>query len=145
MKFVKGIKIFITASLLLCFSGAAAVTLPGSSYTPAPAFDDDNNSASSIVSGIRLPSSSFVALGTTDCSLYSSDKEACDACCEAPYDSCLEDCGYTTDCYQSCAAAESECKKAYCPSSLPLDGGMWVLAVLVIILSVAKNIAIKKG
>lgn len=122
----------ILATLLLMYSaGAMAVTLPSSSYSSDYEFDADYTSTSISV-GVALPSKSFVALGATDCSAYSSDEKECDKCCEAPYSACLEDCGYTTECYQSCAHEVSTCKKAYCPSSLPIDGGEWVLVSLLL-------------
>lgn len=145
MKFVKGIKIFITANLLLISLGAGAVTLPGTSYNPT-SFDEDVYGSTTIVgTGIRLPASSFIALGVTDCSAYSTDKEGCDTCCEGSYTSCTEDCSEEdTDCWQACADAVSTCKKAYCPTSVPIDGGMWVLAVLVSVLAIIRTVRSNK-
>ncbi len=138
---MRNLKFLILVMGLLAAHGIMAVTLPGTSYTPAY-FDTDSYEPPTVSPyGVTLPSSSFLGLGASvdDC-VEKGTFSLCEDCCGAEEDKCFQKCADDDDaCFERCKAATAECKNA-CGRSLPLDAPLWCLLLPIVILSASKNL-----
>lgn len=124
---MKRFKFLIVVLGLIATQGVFAVTLPTTSYTeytsPTGGYDDNS------ISGVGLPSSPFMQLGTIsydECTSMATF-QLCEQCCSNKVRDCYSDPTVTDK--SECNTLSSECNNG-CGRSLPLDAPLWFMLAL---------------
>lgn len=138
-------KLIILFAAILAAEGALAVTLPSTSYMPSSVGSEAYGGGES--AGELFSVSTFNILGTwgEDCSAGTKDLNLCQDCCnEKAYGS--KGCCPNGECS---AERRAECDDLYntcandCGRSLPLDAPLWFVILSIVMLSVAKHLAVR--
>ena len=141
-KIMKQLRFLIIALGLTMAQVVLAVTLPSTSYQPYSV--DTNYEGLGINVGTVNNSMTFSALGDggswgDECARESShDILACQNCCVDKFSSCCPGGECEEDEYNECKKLQLSCAND-CGRSLPLNGGEWVL-ILMVVLAVALKI-----
>ena len=143
---MKQLRFLIIALGLTMAQVVLAVTLPSTSYQPYSV--DTNYEGLGINVGTVNNSMTFSALGDggswgDECARESShDILACQNCCADKFLSCCPGGECEEDEYNECKKLQLSCAND-CGRSLPLDAPLWFVILSIVMLSVAKHLAVR--